>query len=58
VADLFVNRVEKWPAQATVTFFMHHLDLTRPLTTPFGEVRLPPANPRPARLASIVHDAP
>jgi hypothetical protein len=37
-------------APARVAFFFHFLRLDRPLLTPAGPVKLPPAAPRPERL--------
>ena len=36
---------------ARLAFFFHFLRSDRPLLTPVGPLRLPPATPRPARLA-------
>jgi hypothetical protein len=46
------------PALTRLAFFLHYLDLDRPLLTPFGEVPLPPPVERPARLAALAYEAP
>ena len=38
---------------ARFAFFLHYLDASRPIKTPFGPVTLPPPAERPARLAFI-----
>jgi hypothetical protein len=58
VADLFAMKVENWPFEARVTFWFHHLDVDRPLTTPFGEATVPAPTERPDRLAMLEYDAP
>ena len=47
-----------WTGSVRLAFFLHYLDLGRPLLTPFGEVPLPPPTERPARLADFVYEAP
>lgn len=37
-----------------IAFFFHYLDLSRPLRTPYGEIRLPEPQPFPVRLLSVV----
>jgi hypothetical protein len=44
--------------RARFAFFFHHLDLTRPLRTSFGPVRLPPETPVPAHLAGVEYEVP
>ena len=50
------------PVRATtdtrVAFFIHYLDLSRPLATPAGTMGLPEASPRPPRLNFITYEAP
>ncbi len=41
-----------------VAFFLHFLDLTRPLDTPFGPVALPPETPIPLELEFIRYEPP
>lgn len=41
-----------------VAFFFHHLDLDRPLNTPWGLLRLPRPTMRPARLEFMRYEAP
>ena len=41
-----------------VAFFMHHLDLRRPLLTPFGGVELPEQSRAPRRLSAIHYEEP
>ena len=38
---------------ARFAFFLHYLDASRPIKTPFGPVSLPPPTRRPERLAFI-----
>jgi hypothetical protein len=40
-------------ATTRLAFFLHFVDFSRPLQTPFGDVRLPPPQARPDRLAGI-----
>ena len=39
-------------------FFLHFVDLTRPISTPLGERPLPHPTPIPRHLASVEHEAP
>lgn len=39
-------------------FFLHYVDLSRPLLTPVGECPLPPPTPMPPHLADIAYDVP
>ena len=41
-----------------LVFFMHHLDLSRPVCTPFGEIPLPEPGERPERLAIVEYEEP
>jgi len=41
-----------------MAFFMHHLDLRRPLATPAGELRLPDESPKPERLKFLKYREP
>lgn len=47
-----------WLGTLRLAFFMHHLDLERPLSTPFGEVPLPAPNDLPDRLRDIEYEEP
>jgi hypothetical protein len=47
-----------WKGSVRLAFFLHYLDLDRPLLTPFGEVPLPPPTERPARLDDLAYEAP
>ena len=58
VADLLQTTVSDWPAQARVAFFLHHLDIERPIRTPFGDVIAPQPTARPDRLTMIEYEAP
>ncbi len=49
---------EMWIGDVRLAFFMHHLDLARPLTTPFGEATLPSPTARPPRLQAISYKTP
>ncbi len=42
----------------TWTFFLHQVDLTRPIHTPLGARSLPAATPRPAHLQSVEYEVP
>lgn len=41
-----------------VVFFFHHLDPSRPLSTPSGAVDLPPESPRPSHLEGLEYEQP
>lgn len=41
-----------------LVFFLHYLDLSKPLLTPFGSVPLPAEQPLPERLAFVEYDPP
>ena len=58
VADLLQHSDVLWPQLARVTFFFHHLDVDRPLVTPFGTVALPSPSRRPLRLDAVSYDPP
>jgi hypothetical protein len=47
-----------WTGSVRLAFFLHYVDLDRPLSTPFGEVPLPPPSERPARLTDFAYEAP
>ena len=49
---------DAWTGDVRLTFFMHYLDDDTPLTTPIGEVALPPPSPLPARLVPVDYEAP
>lgn len=53
----------RWPTPPEVlsgdvrlVFFMHYLDLSRPLRTPFGEIPLPEPSEQPERLAMVEYE--
>jgi hypothetical protein len=50
------HRPELWQGDVWLAFFIHYLDLNRPLRTPFGEVTLPRSTPRPRRLDMIPYE--
>jgi hypothetical protein len=52
------DRPELLRGDVRLVFFMHYLDPSRPLKTPFGEVELPTPSDRPDRLASIEYEQP
>ena len=56
--DLATDRAELLLGEVRMAFFIHNLDLTAPLLTPFGEVALPPATPLPPRLQAVPYEAP
>jgi hypothetical protein len=41
-----------------VAFFMHYLDLSRPLISPFGDIPLPAPGPKPSRLSVVRYHSP
>jgi hypothetical protein len=47
-----------WLGDVRLVFFFHYLDASRPLQTPFGEVRLPAESDLPDRLSMIEYDLP
>ena len=49
---------EMLTGSARVAFFMHYLDLGRPLTSQLGEIALPKATPKPTRLKMLKYEAP
>ena len=55
--EVFVKR-EFFRANVRVAFFMHYLDLCRPLITPFGRVKLPQQSRMPRRLAVVHYEQP
>ena len=46
------------PHEVRLAFFLHYVDLSRPLGSPYGPVMLPPPTPRPRRLAFITYREP
>ncbi len=46
-----------WDGSPRIAFFMHYLDLSRPLVTPAGDIQLPPLSTKPERLAVISYEA-
>jgi hypothetical protein len=51
--SLGVDQARAVASPARLAFFFHFLRLDRPLLTPAGPLRLPPASPRPDRLAFL-----
>lgn len=41
-----------------VAFFMHYLDITRPLMSQFGQIPLPEPSPKPKRLRILKYESP
>jgi hypothetical protein len=52
------GRPELLEGDVRLVFFMHYLDPTRPLSTPFGTVELPEPTERPQRLSAIEYEEP
>jgi hypothetical protein len=55
----------RWPiapellrGNVRLVFFMHFLDFSRPLRTPFGEIPLPEPTEQPERLAIVEYEEP
>jgi hypothetical protein len=59
-ADLNEDQYDKRPEGDSfrVVFFLHYIDLSKPLLTPFGSVQLPIEQPMPRRLGFIKYDPP
>ncbi len=51
-------RSELLRGDVRLVFFVHYLDTSRPLLTPFGPVALPDPVERPLRLVSIEYEEP
>lgn len=47
-----------WSGDFRLAFFFHHLDLSKPLVTPFGSLPLPKPSAVPSRLRDITYEAP
>lgn len=60
VADAWTlrSRPELLEGKVRLAFFMHYLDPSRPLLTPFGQVTLGEPSDRPARLTIIEYEEP
>jgi hypothetical protein len=52
------KRPELLRGKVRLVFFLHYLDLARPLITPFGELPLPPPSKRPPRLKMVRYEPP
>lgn len=52
------KRPEMLKGDVRMVFFLHYVDFTRPLITPFGEASLPAPSKRPARLRKIRYEDP
>ena len=55
LADAFDLELDSeiWSGDVRLCFFLHYVDLSRPLQTPFGTVALPEPMPRPDRLGPV-----
>jgi len=49
---------EGWMGDFRLGFFFHHLDPSKPLLTPFGELQLPESERLPDRLQSFAYEEP
>ena len=59
VGDPWRNTDEHlWTGSVRLAFFMHHVDLGLPISTPFGDVALPAPQPRPQRLGHLEYEEP
>lgn len=47
-----------WKGDVRAAFFLHYLDVGRPLETPLGPVSMPTPEPRPKRLSFIEYEPP
>jgi hypothetical protein len=54
----FPRKIEATGKPLRLAFFFHHLDLSRPLNTPAGDIPLPRPQVRPQRLAFIEYESP
>jgi hypothetical protein len=52
------DRPDLLEGDVRLVFFVHHLDVTRPIRTPFGDIELPDPSDRPDRLAPIEYEQP
>ena len=52
------EKPELWTGDMRLVFFLHDLDLTQLLKTPFGDVRLPRESQLPKRLSMIQYEQP
>lgn len=52
------KRPELLRGNVRLVFFLHYLDLSRSLITPFGELPLPPPSKRPSRLKMVRYEPP
>lgn len=50
--------LESTPQKERYAFFFHHLDLARPIESPFGDLPLPSVTPMPEELTLIRYEAP
>jgi hypothetical protein len=60
IADGFFSRGQSalWTGDVRLAFFFHHLDFSKPLKTPFGDVALPGETTRPPRLSGLKYEPP
>ncbi len=47
-----------WIGDVRIAFFFHFLNFDRPIITPFGDVPVPSASTRPARLRFLKYELP
>jgi len=52
------DQTDHWKGDVRLVFFFHYLELSKPLTTPFGLVPLTTESPVPTRLSSIRYEQP
>jgi hypothetical protein len=52
------NMPELWKTDMRLAFFLHYVDVSKPLKTPFGNVRLPAESELPIRLGMIQYEEP
>jgi hypothetical protein len=50
--------IEEREGDVRVAFFFHYLNPSEPLKTPWGDIELPQASPRPDRLAGVEYEPP
>jgi len=53
VAQIDVDAVD-WTGTVRIAFWLHYVDLDKPLHTPFGDVPLPLSTPLPERLLAVM----
>lgn len=58
VSEVIDKHPEMLTGSVRVAFFMHFLDLGRPLLSQLGEIALPKPTPKPSRLKMLKYEAP